>query len=281
MLDGKVAVITGAGAGIGRAHALLFAKEGAAVVVNDHGGSLDGAGHSRGSADAVVAEIEAAGGVASADVGDVADETAADALIAGALERHGRLDILVNNAGILRDKTLHKMTNEMWDEVIRVHLRGTFLCSRAAARYFRQNEGGGRIINTTSVSGLMGNFGQANYAAAKAGIYGLTMTCALELKKAGVTVNALAPVALTRMTAELPMMSAMKDASELLAPDLVAPAALFLASDLSSDVTGTIVGVEGKRLFLYEMKRTEAVLPVGESWTADEIRARWEEIRGA
>lgn len=271
LLDGKVALVTGAGVGVGRAHALLLAREGAKVVVNDRATK---------SATSVVDEIRAFGGDACIDGGDVSIESDAEAMIALAIDTYGRLDILINNAGILRDKTLHKMDTAMWDEVIAVHLRGTFLCSRAAARHFRDRGGGGRIINTTSVSGLMGNFGQSNYAAAKAGIAGLTRTSALELKKNGVTVNALAPVALTQMTAELPMMAAIKDADRLLSPDLVAPAALFLASELAADVTGQIVGIEGRRIFLYKVHQTEAVLPAGAAWTADEIRARWAEITG-
>jgi NAD(P)-dependent dehydrogenase (short-subunit alcohol dehydrogenase family) len=277
LLDGRVAAITGAGNGIGRAEALLFAREGAQVVVNDLGGARDGTGSEEAVADQVVEEIRQAGGVAVANYADVGDPEGARSVVDHAVDRFGKLDIIVNNAGILRDKTLHKMDLEMWDEVIRVHLRGTFLCSQAAARHMRDRGEGGRIINTTSVSGLLGNFGQSNYAAAKAGIYGLTRTAALELKKHKITVNALAPVALTRMTEDLPMMQAMQ-ADRLLSADLVAPAALFLASDMAGDITGQVLGVEGKRLYLYQMEQTPAVMPSGDAWTAEEIRERWSEI---
>jgi NAD(P)-dependent dehydrogenase (short-subunit alcohol dehydrogenase family) len=277
LLDGRVAAITGAGNGIGRAEALLFAREGAQVVVNDLGGARDGTGSEEAVADQVVEEIRQAGGVAVANYADVGDPEGARSVVDHAVDRFGKLDIIVNNAGILRDKTLHKMDLEMWDEVIRVHLRGTFLCSQAAARHMRDRGEGGRIINTTSVSGLLGNFGQSNYAAAKAGIYGLTRTAALELKKHKIPVNALAPVALTRMTEDLPMMQAMQ-ADRLLSADLVAPAALFLASDMAGDITGQVLGVEGKRLYLYQMEQTPAVMPSGDAWTAEEIRERWSEI---
>jgi NAD(P)-dependent dehydrogenase (short-subunit alcohol dehydrogenase family) len=281
ILNGKVAVITGAGGGIGRAHALLFASEGARVVVNDLGSSRDGDGAERAAADRVVGEIRAAGGQAVADHGDVSEPDGAETLVRRAIDAFGKLDILINNAGILRDKTIRKMTVAQWDSVIQVHLRGTFLCTQAAALHMSDRNQGGRIINTSSVSGLMGNFGQANYSAAKAGIYGLTMTAAIELRKHRITVNALAPVALTRMTEDLPMMAAMPNAPELLAPDFVAPAALFLASDLAADITGTVLAVEGKRMYAYRMIQTAAVLPHDPAgWTPVEIRERWPEITG-
>jgi NAD(P)-dependent dehydrogenase (short-subunit alcohol dehydrogenase family) len=278
LLDGKVAAITGGGGGIGRAHALLFARDGAKVVVNDLGGTRDGSGTGNSMADQVVAEIKAAGGDATVSYHDVSDPDGANGIVQTAIDTWGKLDIIVNNAGILRDKTLQKMTVEMWDLVIQVHLKGSFLCTQAAAQHMRERNEGGRIINTTSVSGLMGNFGQANYAAAKAGIYGLTRTASIELRKYDITVNALAPVALTRMTEDLPMMKAMPNAADLLAPEHVAPAALFLASDLAADITGQVVAVEGKRIYLYRMTQTAAVMPEGDAWTAQEIRDRWSEI---
>jgi NAD(P)-dependent dehydrogenase (short-subunit alcohol dehydrogenase family) len=281
LLDGRVAAITGAGGGIGRAHALLFAREGARIVVNDLGGARDGDGAGSAMADEVVAEIEASGGTAAACYADISRPEGAQELVDTALSRFGQLDVLVNNAGILRDKTLRKMDVEMWDAVIRVHLRGTFLCTQAAVQAMCERGQGGRIINTSSVSGLMGNFGQANYSAAKAGIYGFTRTAAIELKKQGITVNALAPVALTRMTEDLPMMQAMPNAHDLLSPEHVAPAALFLASDLAADITGVVLAVEGKRMYLYKMSQTAAVTPSGEGWDAHEIRERWAEISGA
>lgn len=281
LLGGKVAVITGSGGGIGRAHALAFAREGARVVVNDVGGARDGTGGDRHMAEAVVEEIRHGGGEAVADHSDVSEPDGARALIERARSCFGGIDVLVNNAGILRDKTLRKMSVEQWDAVIKVHLRGTFLCTQAAASLMVDRNQGGRIINTTSVSGLMGNFGQANYAAAKAGIYGLTMTAAIELKKHRITVNALAPVALTRMTEDLPMMAAMPNAAELLSADHVAPAAVFLASDLAGDITGAVLAVEGKRMYVYRMIQTSAVVPRDPSgWTAEEIRERWSELTG-
>ncbi len=276
LLDGKVVAITGAGGGIGRSHALAFAAEGARVVVNDVGRSRDGSDQAL--ADRVVAEIVAAGGEAIAHHEDISEQLGADSLIQAALDTFGKLDILINNAGILRDKTLRKMTLEMWDIVVKVHMRGTFLCTQAAARHMCERGEGGRIINTSSVSGLMGNFGQANYAAAKAGIYGLTRTAALELRKHSITVNALAPVALTAMTEDLPMMQAMNNANEVLSPDHIAPAAVFLASELAADITGQVLAVEGKRMYLYRMTQTPAVVPKGDVWTPQEIRERWSEI---
>jgi NAD(P)-dependent dehydrogenase (short-subunit alcohol dehydrogenase family) len=281
LLDGKVAAITGAGGGIGRAHALLFAREGARVVVNDLGGSRDGTGQGSTMAEKVCAEIAAAGGQAVPSFHDVSERAGAEAIVKTAVDAFGQLDVLVNNAGILRDKTLLKMEDEMWDLVVRVHLRGTYLCTQAAARHMAERGKGGRIVNTSSVSGLIGNFGQSNYAAAKAGIYGLTRTASMELKKYAITVNALAPVAVTRLTEDLPMFQALPNARELLAPEHIAPAALFLASDLAADVTGQVLACEGARMYLFKMIQTSAVTAKdGKSWTAEEIRDRWAEISG-
>jgi NAD(P)-dependent dehydrogenase (short-subunit alcohol dehydrogenase family) len=281
LLDGKVAAITGAGGGIGRAHALLFAREGAKIVVNDLGGARDGTGRGNTMAEQVVAEIKAAGGEAVPNYDDVSERAGAEGIVKSAIDAFGQLDILVNNAGILRDKTMLKMDDAMWDLVVKVHLRGTYLCTQAAAKHMAERGKGGRIVNTTSVSGLMGNFGQANYSAAKAGIYGFTRTCSVELKKYNVTVNALAPVAVTRLTEDLPMIQAMPNAKDFLSPEHIAPAALFLASDLAADVSGTIVAVEGPRMYLFKMTQTGAVTAKdGKMWTAQEIRERWAEISG-
>jgi NAD(P)-dependent dehydrogenase (short-subunit alcohol dehydrogenase family) len=281
LLDGKVAAITGAGGGIGRAHALLFAREGARVVVNDLGGARDGSGEgSTTMAQAVCDEIKAAGGQAVPSYDDVSDRAGAENIVKTAVGEFGQLDILVNNAGILRDKTLLKMEDGMWDLVVRVHLRGTYLCTQAAAKHMAERGKGGRIVNTSSVSGLIGNFGQSNYSAAKAGIYGFTRTASMELRKYGITVNALAPVALTRLTSDLPMMQALPNAKELLAPEHIAPAALFLASELASDVTGQVLAVEGPRMYLFKMIQTNAVTAREGSWTALEIKERWSEISG-
>src|SRR5215510_2724100 len=195
MFDGKVAIITGAGTGIGRAHALAFAKEGAKVVVNDLGGDRSGSGKGSEAADRVVQEIKAAGGEAVANYESVATREGAESILWTALSKYGRVDILVNNAGVLRDRSLLNMSDADWDVVNSVHLKGTFYCSQQVARFLKVQGKGGRIINTTSLSGLMGNFGQANYSAAKAGIYGLTRTAHMELyEKHKITVNAIAPV---------------------------------------------------------------------------------------
>lgn len=283
LLDGKAAVITGAGEGIGRAHALAFAREGARVVVNDTGWPRDrtGAG-SRDVADRVVDEIVATGGAACASYDDVATAEGAEAVVQRAVDEYGALDILVNNAGILRDKPLTSLTDEMWREVISVHLTGAFLCVRAAARSMIARGEGGAVINTTSVSGMMGNFGQANYSAAKAGVYGLTRAAAIELRRHRITVNALAPVAHTRMTRDLPMMQAMPNAADLLSPERVAPAAIFLASELARDITGHVLAVEGNRLYAFKVVQTNACVPEDPEggWTAEEIRQRWSEICG-
>src|SRR4051812_37725818 len=243
LLEGKVGVITGAGGGIGREHALLFAREGARVVVNDLGSDRHGGGKGGEMADRVVAEIKSAGGDAVANYDSVATREGADGLIWSALNKFGKLDVVVNNAGILRDKTLLNMSEQDFDLVIDVHLKGTFLMTQAAGRVFKLQGKGGRIVNTTSLSGLLGNFGQGNYAAAKGGIYSLTRTAAMEFQRMGVTVNALAPVALTRMTQDLAMFKGMTP--EQIGPQYVAPVAAFLASDLAGGVRGGGVGGPG------------------------------------
>jgi NAD(P)-dependent dehydrogenase (short-subunit alcohol dehydrogenase family) len=282
LLDGKVAAITGAGGGIGRAHALLFAKEGAKVVVNDLGGARDGTGKGSTMAEKVVAEIKAAGGDAAPSYDDVSTREGADNIVKTAVSAFGKLDIMVNNAGILRDKTLLKMEDDMWDLVVKVHLRGTYLCTQAAAKHMAERNQGGRIINTTSVSGLIGNFGQANYSAAKAGIYGFTRTASMELNgKYKITVNAIAPVAFTRLTEDLAMIKSLPNAQELLAPEHISPVVLFLASDLSANINGCIVGVQGNQVNLYKMETTAPVSPKkGTEWTAEELKERWAEIEG-
>ena len=276
LLDGKVAIITGSGGGIGREHALLFAKEGAKVVVNDLGSDRHGGGKGGELAEKVVAEIKAAGGDAVANFDSVATREGADGLLWSALSKYGKLDILVNNAGILRDKTLVNMSENDFDLVIDVHLKGTFFTTQAAARLFKLQGKGGRIINTTSLSGLLGNFGQGNYAAAKGGIYSLTRTASMEFQKMGVTVNAIAPVAITRMTQDLKMMQGISQ--EQLGPQHIAPVAAFLASDLAADITGAIIGVQGPKVFLYKMIETEGVTKESGTWSPAEVRERWAEI---
>jgi NAD(P)-dependent dehydrogenase (short-subunit alcohol dehydrogenase family) len=274
-VDGKVVVITGAGGGIGRAEALLFASEGARVVVNDLGGSRDGAGGSSSMADAVVAEIKAAGGEAVASYASVSSVEGAQSIVDTAVKTWGKLDVLVNNAGILRDKTLLKMDEAMWDAVVAVHLKGTFLCMQAAAKQMIAQGSGGRIVNTTSLSGMIGNFGQANYAAAKAGVYGLTRTASIELQKHRITVNALAPVAKTRMTEDLPMFQGI----ESMTPEHIAPGALFLGSDLCSDRTGHVLAIAGARVYVYKVVESDGKFKDDNGvWTAQEIADNWEAL---
>ncbi len=276
LLDGKVAIITGAGGGLGRAHALLFAREGAKVVVNDVGGSRAGEGADTTPAAQVVAEIHAAGGQAVAHTESVATASGAASLVKTAKDAFGRVDVLVNNAGILRDKSFLKLDEEMWDSVIAVHLKGTFLTSQAVAKELVAQGEGGRIVNTTSVSGMLGNFGQANYAAAKAGIYGLTRTLSIELQKHRITVNALAPIAKTRMTEDLPMFQGV----DTMTPEHVAPAALFLASHLCGDRTGHVLAVAGARLYAFKVVETPGKFKDENEgrWTAQEIADHWDSI---
>jgi len=276
LLDGKVAIITGAGNGIGRAHALLFAAEGASVVVNDLGGARDGSGGDASAAEAVVREITAAGGKAVASHDSVATAEGATSIVKKAVDAFGRVDVLVNNAGILRDKTFLKMDEGMWDSVVAVHLKGTFLCSQTFVKQAIAQGDGGRIVNTTSVSGMMGNFGQANYAAAKAGIYGLTRTMSIELQKHRITVNALAPIAKTRMTEDLPMMQGV----ETMTAEHISPAALFLASDLCGDRTGHVLAVAGARMYAFKVIETAGKFKDDQKgvWTAQEIAENWDSI---
>ncbi len=257
---GRVVVITGAGNGIGRAHALAFAAQGAKVVVNDLGGARDGgrecAGSSSGPAQAVADEIAAAGGEAVVSTDDISSWAGAQRLISQAIEAFGGLDVVVNNAGILRDRMIVTMTEQDWDSVIGVHLKGTFAVLHHAAGYWRQRAKEGhandaRVINTTSPSGLFGNPGQANYGAAKAGVASLTVIAARELDRYGVTVNAIAPTALTRMTHDIEMMRAAA-AAEDLSPEAISPLVVWLGSAESRDVTGRVFGVWGNAITVLE-----------------------------
>jgi len=243
LLEGKIAIITGAGRGIGRAEALAMVKEGVKVVINDLGGGLDGTGKQAMIADEVVNEVTAMGGQAVVDYSDVGTLEGVDNMIWRAVSKFGRLDIMINNAGILRDKMLLNMEENDWDFVQKVHSKGTFLCTRAAARIMRAQGQGGVILNTTSMSGLIGNAGQANYSFAKAGMYGFTKTVAAELGRYGIRVHAICPNAYTRMTASLPALKGITE--EMLNPVTVAPLAVFLASDLSKNLTGRVILAHG------------------------------------
>ena len=247
LLDGKVAIVTGAGGGLGRCHALLFAKEGAAVVVNDLGGARDGAGGGHSMADQVVKEIQALGGQAVANYDSVATVEGGAGIAKSAIDAFGKIDILVNNAGILRDKTLVNTDEASWDIVIQVHLKGTYCVTRPVFTHMKERGQGGVIVNTSSTSGLIGNFGQSNYGAAKAGIAGFTRCLALEGKKYNIRVWGLAPVAVTRLTEDLPGMA--NDAvKQALAPEKVSPAVLYMVSDLSKDKTGKFLFVSGNKV---------------------------------
>ena len=279
LLDGKVAIVTGGGRGLGRAHARLLASEGARVVVNDSGGALSGHGGDPSIAAGVVEEIRAVGGEATDTNDDVSSSEGATAIVARAVERFGRVDVLVNNAGTARDESLLGMTDEMWDAVIAVHLRGTFLCSRAFARQVVAQGGGGRVVNTISIGGMLGNWGQANTAAAKAGIYGLTRTMSIELQRHRITVNAIAPIARTRMTEDLPMFQGV----DSLTPEHVAPGVLYFASDLCKDRTGQILAIAGARAFTLKFVETRGRFKEsGEGlWTAAELAEHWDSIARA
>jgi NAD(P)-dependent dehydrogenase (short-subunit alcohol dehydrogenase family) len=275
-LKDKVAVVTGAGGGIGRGIALLLAKEGAKVVVNDLGGSATGEGHDTRPADKVVEEIKAAGGTAVSNYDSVASMAGGEKIIGTAVEKFGRIDIVVNNAGILRDRMIFNMSEDDWDSVIGVHLKGSFACTRAAAPRMREQKSG-RIINITSTSGLIGNYGQANYAAAKLGIVGLTKVTALDLSRYGVTANCIAPFAWTRLIGSIPTETEAQKARveklKRMEPGLIAPLVAFLASDASQEVTGQIFGVRGKEIILFSHCRPIRQIADLEGWTPEKVAA--------
>ncbi|HWC36578.1 MAG TPA: SDR family oxidoreductase [Mycobacteriales bacterium] len=254
--DGRVVAITGAGNGIGREHALLFGKEGAKVVVNDVGGARDGTGSDAGAAQAVVDEITAAGGTAVANTSNIATHAGAKELVDQAIAEFGDIHAVVNNAGILRDRMLVNMTEDEWDAVIAVHLKGTYGVMHHAAAYWRDQSKAGkavdaRIINTSSASGVFGNLGQTNYGAAKAGIAAMTIIAAGELGRYGVTVNAISPTALTRMTEDLAGFKA-EGAAAGLPPAGISPLVVWLASAESAGITGRVFGVRGGRITVFE-----------------------------
>jgi NAD(P)-dependent dehydrogenase (short-subunit alcohol dehydrogenase family) len=262
--DGRVVVVTGSGRGIGREHALEFARQGAKLVVNDLGSEMDGTGSSLGPAGEVVDAIRAIGGDAVANGDDVSDWKGASSIIRTAVDTFGRLDVLVNNAGILRDRMLVNMTPEEWDAVLRVHLRGTFAPTHFAVEYWRERSKAGedndaRVINTSSPSGIYGNVGQTNYGAAKAGIAAFTIIAAMEVVRYGVTVNAIAPSALTRMTENLNMGRQAAEREERadesfnpLTPDNIAPLVVWLGSSQSRGITGRVFNVAGGHISVAE-----------------------------
>jgi NAD(P)-dependent dehydrogenase (short-subunit alcohol dehydrogenase family) len=257
LCEGRVAIVTGAGRGIGREHALSLARHGAKVVVNDLGGNVDGSGGDLSPAEQVVEEIAAMGGEAIANGESVADFEGAGRMIQAAIDAFGELHVVINNAGILRDRMLSNMTEAEWDAVINVHLKGTFAPARHAVAYWRERAKNGqpvsgRIINTTSVSGIYGNPGQTNYGAAKAGIAAFTQILALEVARYGVTVNAVAPVALTRMTENLGPAPETDDEREMRSPAWIAPIATWLASDEAAGVTGRVFEASGSLLAIAE-----------------------------
>ncbi|OQW58278.1 MAG: short-chain dehydrogenase [Proteobacteria bacterium SG_bin9] len=268
LLDGKVAIITGAGGGLGEAYAKLFAREGAAVIVNDLGGPRDGSGSDKGMAQTVVDAIKAEGGRAYANGADVSTIEGGQSIFDDAIKQFGRADILVNNAGILLDMTFAKSTEAAWDKVMKVHLRGTYCVTMPVFKWMREN-GGGVIVNTSSTSGLIGNFGQSNYGAAKGGIWGLSNVLAIEGRKYNIRIWTLAPGALTRMTADLPRY--IENPGAAFGPDQIAPAVLYMVSDLSGNQTGKTLGVSGPR-GVREMKLQEmgGWKPKGQ-WSAQDI----------
>ena len=286
-VEGKVAIITGSGRGIGRGMALLFAQEGAKVVVVDPGVGVDGTGHDQGPADQVVGEIRSAGGEAVPCYQSVTTVEGGEKIIQTALDAFGRLDILVNNAGILRDRMIFNMTEEEWDAVIAVHLKGHYCCTKPASVLFRQQRYG-RIINFTSVSGLVGNPGQANYGAAKAGIAGFTRVVARDLGRYGVTCNAISPGAATRMTQTVPDSARQLRARAGVAPpgqqaqvpppapstrdpEMVAPMAVYLASDDAWNVNGYIFAVSGGSVSVLQQPTAMRTLWKPGMWTVDEL----------
>ena len=280
-LKGRVAIVTGAGRGIGRFEALAFANEGASVVVNDFGGGPDGTGGSEEPADEVVDEILRGGGKAVAHYGDVSRMQTGEELLQAALNSFGRLDILVNNAGILRDRMIYNMTEQEWDAVIAVHLKGTFVCSRAASRVFREQRSG-VIVNTSSESGL-GNMGQANYSAAKEGIIGFTSTVARDLGRYGCRANAIRPRAATRLTLSDELRAQMERARaagqpapdigqlEQWLPEGVAPLVVWLCTDAASNVNGRNFIVSANEIILMTQPQPETTLFSERGWTLDAL----------
>jgi len=274
VLKDKAAVVTGAARGIGREIALLLATHGARVVVNDYGGSEAGSGGGSAPADDVVAEIRKAGGEAVANYDSVASMAGGKSIVDTAVKAFGRIDVVVNNAGILRDRMIFNMSEDEWDAVIDTHLKGSFAVTRAAAPLMREQKSG-RFINMTSTSGLVGNVGQANYAAAKLGIVGLTRVTALDMARYHVTANCISPFAWTRMIGTIPTGTEAQQARvekiKKMSPAHIAPLAAFLASDAAKDISGQIFGVRGKEIMLFGHHRPVTRIHHAEGWTVDRL----------
>lgn len=274
MMAGKVVVVTGAGGGIGKEIALLMARQGARVVVNDIGASLSGEGRDAGPAQQVVNEIVASGGEAVADSHSVSESESAAAIVATAVETYGRIDGVVNNAGILRDRFFHKMSVDEWDSVLKVHLYGAFHMSRAAAPHFKE-QGGGSLVHMTSTSGLIGNLAQANYSAAKMGIVALSKSIALDLQSANVRSNCVAPFAWSRMVSSIkvdtPEQAARVEKIKQMTPDKIAPLVVFLTTDAAREVNGQVFTVRNNEIVLMSQPRPLRSVHRGEGWDVESI----------
>ncbi|MCL1960724.1 MAG: SDR family oxidoreductase [Desulfovibrionaceae bacterium] len=274
MIEGKVVVVTGAGGGIGRDIALAMAGQGAKVVVNDIGAAVDGEGRSAGPAQKVVEEIRALGGTAAPNADSVAEAASAAKIVQCALDNFGRIDAVVNNAGILRDRFFHKMSVDEWDAVIKVHLYGAYFVSRAAATFFKE-QNAGAMVHMTSTSGLIGNFGQANYAAAKLGIAALSKSIALDMLKFNVRSNCIAPFAWSRMIGSIPTDTPEQQARvakiQQMTPAKIAPLAVYLVSDAAKEVNGQIFAVRNNEIFLMSQPRPVRSVQRSDGWTPQTI----------
>ncbi len=281
IVDSKVAIVTGAGRGIGRGIALLMAQEGARVVVCDIGASLEGAGTDAGPAHAVVDEIKKSGGHAIASTLSISDPANGDKIVQAALDAFGRVDIIVNNAGILRDRIFHRMSWSDWSDVINVHLNGSFIMSRACATHFRE-QNSGAYVHMTSTSGLVGNFGQANYAAAKMGIVGLSRGIALDMARFNVRSNCVSPFALTRMVQSIPTEDDKEKArvarASQVTPEKVAPLVVYLASDQAEGITGQILSARHNEIYLFNANRPIHTLHRSDGWTPQKLA---DQLKGA